>query len=149
MITKYKPGTFILVPSRYRLEQIDATSQSVYMWLCSHINQEGLCHPSINRLAKLCHVSRNTVKTRLRVLERTGLITKTVRKKENGTNYTNLYYVIADDYIPEGSRRARSGSPDDHSVGQGVATNDIQKELDKKNKGVLAGANTSSVVIKI
>ena len=109
----YKPDTFLLVPSKYRLMNVDAIAQSVFLWLCCHAdNATGKCFPSINTLAKLCKVSRNTVKNRVKKLEQAGLVKKTVRKTADGKNIANLYQIIADNWSPnlDGNGRATNAS---------------------------------------
>jgi DNA-binding MarR family transcriptional regulator len=100
--TKFVPGSFIVVPSKYLIMEVDAVSQSVFLWLCSYANYErdGYCYPSIKTLANLCHVSRNTVKNRIKKLEKAGLIAKVIRRREDGINLTNLYKILIDDRKP-------------------------------------------------
>jgi DNA replication protein DnaD len=109
--TKYKPDTFVVVPSKYRLMKVDAIAQSVFFWLCSYAdNTTGECFPSISTLAKLCKVSRTTIKNRIKKLEQAGLVKKTVRKIPDGKNITNLYQIIADNWSPNADSRGRSAN---------------------------------------
>lgn len=140
---RYKPGAFVQVPSKYRLQEVDAISQSVFLWLCDHMSREtGTCYPSIATLAKLCHVSRNTVKDRIRKLESAGLITKTERKNSDGKNKSNLYHIEIDDYVP--LRRGRSAdalsrSAIDRPMGERLAANQnhIQPKPNNQREGAL------------
>lgn len=137
---QYKPGTFILVPSKYLLKQVDAISQSIFLWLCDHIDREtNTCYPSIRRLAELSNVSKNTVKDRIKKLENIGLIEKTIRKKKDGTNRSNLYMILIDEKIPikkdDGSVSASYRSRNYNSTGQEMATNQNQlKQKPRKEK---------------
>lgn len=139
MKSKYRPGTYILVHSKYRLQEIDAIGQSVFMWLCDHADQKGRCFPSISRLAKLCRVSKNTVKDRVRKLEKLGLLMKTLRKRDNKENQSNLYQVIQDNWTPKdrgGSAHDQPGSPSDGAVDQQMAGNSNQYELNPQNQNI-------------
>lgn len=135
---RYKPATFVTVPSKYRLMEVDAIAQGVFLWLCDHMNRDtGLCFPSINKLAGLCQVSRNTVKDRIKKLEQAGLIKKTVRKTRDGKNSSNLYQILIDDRVPP--RRGRSNaapyrSTDDQGVDDRMATNQNHTEPKLKNQ---------------
>lgn len=121
---KFVPGSFVTVPSKYLVMRVDAVSQSVFLWLCSYANYErdGYCYPSIKTLADLCHVSRNTVKARIKKLEKAGLITKTVRRREGGTNLTNLYRILIDDREP---RRGRSKNASHRAMGEWIEGHEL------------------------
>lgn len=138
MKARYKPGTFITVPSKFRLAELDGLAQSVYMWLCDHADKNtGLCYPSIERLAKLIKKSKNTVRNRLGKLEVAGLIVRTRRKKENGMNMPNLYRVLEDNFVPKERRSsivALHGSGNEQGVGQELGTNHNQYKQKSDNK---------------
>ncbi|MFA6428205.1 MAG: helix-turn-helix domain-containing protein [Candidatus Buchananbacteria bacterium] len=139
MKTKYRPGTFITVPSKYRIKEIDAIGQSVYMWLSDHANSAGLCFPSINRLAKLCKVTKNTIKDRIRKLEKLGLVRKQLRKKNNKENQSNLYQVVEDNWMPTDKGRSahdQPGSPSDRGVDQQMAGNSNHSELNPQDQSI-------------
>ena len=128
---RYKPGTYILVHSKYKLQEIDAVGQSVFMWLCDHADQQGTCFPSISRLSKLSKKSKNTVKDRLKKLEKLGLIKKYIRKTDFGENKSNLYQIIENDWIPETKSRSKSDQPLStiiQPVSHSLATNQNKKE---------------------
>ena len=126
-----------MVHSKYRLMEIDAIGQSVFMWLCSHADETGLCWPSISTLAKLCRVCPNTVKDRIRKLEQIGLLQKTPRKKDNSKeNDTNLYQVIEDNWMPHATNKsiyALRESADNRPMDQQLASNSNQNELNPNN----------------
>jgi len=113
--SKYKKGTFITVPSKYRLMELSSYSQVVYMWLADHADKEGKCWPSVGRLAKLCHICKGRVRKSIYELEEMGLVSIKYRKKNDGTNKSNYYWVIEDDYIPREKRYRSSDEPDESS----------------------------------
>lgn len=82
------------MPNSEALKGIHATAQCLFMWLCHHANQDGKCFPSRRRLAELCGVSIDTVDKMIILLIEKSLITKTIRKKDEKVNNTNLYEVI-------------------------------------------------------
>jgi len=137
MKSKHRPGTFILVHSKYRLLEIDAIGQSVFMWLCNYADATGLCWPSISTLARICRVSKNTIKSRIKRLEQSGLLQKTQRKRpDSKENDTNLYQIIEDNWIPRSQNKstyALRESTDDWHVNQQLASNSNQKELNPNN----------------
>jgi len=140
---QHKPGTYILVHSKYKLQEIDAVGQSIFMWLCDHANQEGTCFPSISRLSKLCKKSKNTVKDRLKKLEKLGLIKKYIRKTDFGENKSNLYQIIENDWVPETKSRSKNDQPLSTTAGlvsHPWATNQNKKEQKPNNP-----THTSSV----
>lgn len=145
---KYKPCTFITVPSKYKLMEVDAIAQSIFLWLCDYMNRDtSTCFPNIATLAKHCKISRNTVKNRIARLEKVGLIKKTVRKRSDGRNMSNLYHIIVYSQIPN-TYRPRSGpslSSPDPWTSEDVATNSNHIELKPDNQR--EGTRTHSVLI--
>lgn len=67
---------------------------TVYMYLKSRANKEGICWPGIRAIAAELNLSRSTVQRALRELERTGWIAKEARWRENGSNSSNAYQVL-------------------------------------------------------
>jgi hypothetical protein len=69
------------------------TAQRVLCCLISHLGDKGwLVHPSYTRIAKLCGVSRSSIRPALGVLEEYGFI-KTVRIQEQQKKKVNRYYI--------------------------------------------------------
>jgi hypothetical protein len=111
---KYQKGSFITVPNSESLNGIHATAQCLFMWLCHHANQDGKCFPSRRRLAELCGASVDTIDKMTLLLIEKNLITKTIRKKDEKVNNTNLYEVIIGGVAAENGHLAAEN-------GQGVA----------------------------
>lgn len=111
---KYKKGSFITVPNSDELMGLHSAAQCLFMWLCFHANQEGVCFPSRKRLSVLCSISLDTVDKMLKLLEAKELIIKTKRKKNELQNQTNLYEVIIGGVAVENGHLAVEN-------GQGVA----------------------------
>lgn len=67
---------------------------TVYMYLKSRANADGICWPSVRTMAQDLSLSRATVQRALRDLERAGRIRKTSRYRENGGSSSNSYRVL-------------------------------------------------------
>ncbi|MEL6115132.1 helix-turn-helix domain-containing protein [Photobacterium sp. SP02] len=69
----------------------------IMLCLADYANDEGLCWPSIDSVARKCSLSRSTVKAQLKKLGEQGVLSAQRRKKttEEGTktNDTNLYQI--------------------------------------------------------
>jgi DNA-binding MarR family transcriptional regulator len=67
----------------------------VLYWLADHHNSEtGMCFPSLKTLADECEMDVATVKRHLVSLEDLGLIERTRRHRENGSQ-TSTQYIHA------------------------------------------------------
>lgn len=71
-------------------------SKLVMLCLADYANDEGLCWPSIGSIERKCSVSRSTVKAQLKKLENEGFLSIQRRRKEDGDNENNLYYINVD-----------------------------------------------------
>lgn len=66
----------------------------VLYWLADHHNGEtGLCCPSLSTLAKECEMSKATVVRHLDFLEKEGLIVRSERHRENGSQTSSHYHL--------------------------------------------------------
>jgi hypothetical protein len=67
----------------------------VLYWIANHHNGEtGLCFPSINRLAKVCRMSRRSVEKHIADLAGLGLIQVTQRFRAEGGKTSNSYQLF-------------------------------------------------------
>lgn len=126
---KYEKGTFITAPNKNYLRELDTCAQVIYFWLCSYIDDEGVCFPSLDTLAKDAGVSQRTVVNKLPILEKLGVI-KRVRRRKKGSkeNAVNRYQVMI---LPsrKGSERSAVGSERDSlgsERGAVEVVNDVQ-----------------------
>ena len=67
--------------------------RSVYIVLVDHADNNNLCYPSINLIAKEAMCTRKTVTTALHTLEEKGLISKENRVSDNGAYESNMYHI--------------------------------------------------------
>ena len=76
--------------SEYRLKPRD---HAVYCCLVKHSDKNGVCFPSRRLIAEECCIDKKTVDAALRSLEKAGLVKKQKRKRQDGSNTSNLYTV--------------------------------------------------------
>lgn len=76
--------------SEYRLKPRD---HAVYCCLVKHSDKNGVCFPSRRLIAEECCIDKKTVDAALRILEKAGLVKKQKRKRQDGSNTSNLYTV--------------------------------------------------------
>ena len=66
-------------------------SKLVLLMLANYADENGRCYPSQKHLAKICHVSRQSINKYIKDLEQSGLIT--ITKKSNGLLVHNEYVI--------------------------------------------------------
>ena len=76
--------------SDYRLKPRD---YAVYCCLVKHSDKNGICFPSRRLIAEECCIDKKTVDAAIKNLEKAGLVTKQKRKRQDGSNTSNLYKV--------------------------------------------------------
>lgn len=67
---------------------------TVYMYLKSRVNQNGVCWPGVRTIAAELNLSRTTVQRALRDLQIGGWIAVEPRYRENGSNSSNSYRIL-------------------------------------------------------
>jgi len=84
-----------LVPNINYLEGKSPFLQTLFMWICKHTDENGICYPSRERLARECGCEIRSVDRHMKVLEEDGVIVKTKRKKaKSKENASNVYQII-------------------------------------------------------
>ena len=68
-------------------------ARTVYLYLKSRANKEGVSWPSVRTISADLNLSRATVQRALQDLQRTGWISVESRWRENGGCSSNLYCV--------------------------------------------------------
>lgn len=91
---KYQKGTFVIVPNIQHLKGKPSEMQAIYIWLCHHADENGMCFPSRRILAQESGCGIKTVDKYLIALEVIGLIEKTVRFGDNGNQTSNEYNLL-------------------------------------------------------
>ena len=66
---------------------------TVYMYLSNRANKDGKCFPSVKTISGDLHISKATVFRALNDLEKSGLIVREERWRDNGGRSSTLYWV--------------------------------------------------------
>ena len=67
---------------------------TVYLYLKSRANAEGICWPSVRTIARDLHLSRATVQRAIRELQQSGWLAAEPRWRENGSCTSNIYRLL-------------------------------------------------------
>lgn len=109
---KYVKDSFVVVPNKESLRGKEPGLQAVFVWICVHANEEGLCFPSRSTLAECSGVSVRTIDKYLAQLEDVGLIAKTKRKSASkDLNLSNVYQVMITDSGANSAPRSANSAP--------------------------------------
>ena len=90
---RYKPHTFTSVPNRDFLKGKNPYIQVIFMWLCSHIDEEGICFPSRKTLSDETGLNIKTIDKYIEEMCNLGLIKKERRIDKDQSYTSNLYSV--------------------------------------------------------
>ena len=66
-------------------QKIEPTRKLILMALADHADDDGVCWPSMNKLADKCSVSRRTVLRNINALKEDGIISSSHRHREDGS----------------------------------------------------------------
>lgn len=106
------------------------TSNALRVWLILQKHRDydtGECWPGRRRLAEMAHLSVKTIDRALATLSGIGAITVTTRKKDDGSNHSNLYQVHWD-------RWGKSDAPLATETTLGGETETTQEQRPTMNK---------------
>ena len=78
----------------WSLDIKNPTRKLVLMALCDHVDEEGLCWPSVKLIAERSGCKRRTVQRHLRDLEQAGIIEAIPHYRDDGSQTSNRYRVI-------------------------------------------------------
>ncbi len=113
----------------------------VYNVLSRFSNQEGVCFPSLNTLAKKLGISKPSVIKALEALEAYGLLAKEHRYNEKGDHISNLYILLevkkepvlpagVVNVVDQGSKQHLPGGSKQRLPKQDITYNNTQQEQD-------------------
>lgn len=125
-MAKFQKGTFVMVPNKHVLKGLPSYVQSVFMWLNSFSDGDGLCFPSRTTLAESAGCSVRSVDNALETLTNLGLIEIRSRKNPQNPkqNLTSVYQIMTLEnggVVQEVHQGSASGAP-------GVVQ-EVQREL--------------------
>jgi hypothetical protein len=106
---KYIKGQFVVVPNLHIIKSQKPNLQSVYLWLCSHADENGQCFPSRQLLSDESCVYIKTLDTCLKELINLGILVKETRKKEDGSYTSSIYQIVLKDGGGRVEKGARGG----------------------------------------
>lgn len=86
--------SFPYLDSAWETKTPSHTCKLVLVALSDHANSDGICWPSVARLAHRCDISRRTVQRALRELEKAALITITKKVGTSSSYKLNLRIVV-------------------------------------------------------
>jgi hypothetical protein len=94
---------YVQLETAFREKQLaqlrGAGKLAVFLCLALHINEEGLCWPSIDLICRETGYGKDTVFAALKSLERMGFIARKRRRDEAGKKLsTNLYQIFPSAY---------------------------------------------------
>lgn len=101
----------IIMSECWPLQQLSVTQKAVLISLADQANDEGVCWPAINTIAKRCCMSARAVRSAMDHLELVGLLAR-----ERRFNSSNVYSVTPKNYnpaaaAPKGKRKAAKPAP--------------------------------------
>ena len=93
IVPQNKNGNFFMLSNSIFKQGLKPREFIVYCCLVKHSDKNGVCFPSRRLIAEECCIDKKTVDAALRSLEKAGLVTKQKRKRQDGSNTSNLYKV--------------------------------------------------------
>ena len=84
---------FSMIPNRISDYRLKPRDHAVYCCLVKHSDKNGICFPSRRLIAEECCIDKKTVDTAIQSLEKAGLVKKKKRRRQDGSNTSNLYKV--------------------------------------------------------
>jgi hypothetical protein len=103
-MSKFKKGTFAIVPNKEYLDELSTNAQCLWLWLCIYADENGECFPSRKLLARNTKRSVRAIDYALDELEEKKWVKRVVRyqKKDKMEQTTNLYQL----YLLDGKPKA-------------------------------------------
>jgi len=84
----------------WEIQSIKGTEKLVLLSLADNANDNGICWPSLNTIARKCGVTRRQAIRIINDLEKLGFIEKQSRRKTETLSDTNLYRVVTPVTLP-------------------------------------------------
>lgn len=98
--TRFNKGDYFIVPNKEAIRGLPAPTRSVYMAICDRADNDGVCWPSYNTIAKDAGVTEKTARTHVANLVELGFLGKEKRmKKGKKENDSNVYTVLLKEVI--------------------------------------------------
>lgn len=88
-----------------------SSKKAVLAYLANCADQEGYCFPSIGAIQRVTELSRNTVIAAISALEMGGLLVKTHRQRDNGSQRSNEYQLLLSVSAPKTAEKCAERAP--------------------------------------
>lgn len=93
IVPQNKNGNFFMLSNSIFKQGLKPREFIVYCCLVKHSDKNGVCFPSRRLIAEECCIDKKTVDAAILNLEKTGLVKKKKRRRQNGSNTSNAYTV--------------------------------------------------------
>lgn len=110
-MSERRTGTLYWLPVILDAADLDPTETLLLVALADHVNAEDECFVGISRLAARARVSYGTARRRLAALEERGVITRTIRRREDGGRSVYDYRLERDVLDPPAILRGGVRAP--------------------------------------
>ena len=92
--------------------EIGGVAKLVLVALADHADDKGICWPGARGLAAKCGVTERTIRANLKALAEQGLIEAEERRRDDGSQASNRYYLNMEIYSPQGVNASPQGEID-------------------------------------
>jgi len=93
IVPQNKNGNFFMLSNSIFKQGLKPREFIVYCCLVKHSDKNGVCFPSRRLIAKECCIDKKTLDSAIQSLEKTGLVKKKKRRRQDGSNTSNTYTV--------------------------------------------------------
>lgn len=93
IVPQNKNGNFFMLSNSIFKQGLKPREFIVYCCLVKHSDKNGVCFPSRRLIAEECCIDKKTVDAAILNLEKTGLVKKKKRRRQDGSNTSNAYTV--------------------------------------------------------
>lgn len=93
IVPQNKNGNFFMLSNSIFKQGLKPREFIVYCCLVKHSDKNGVCFPSRRLIAEECCIDKKTVDEAILNLEKTGLVEKKKRCRQDGSNTSNAYTV--------------------------------------------------------
>ena len=93
IVPQNKNGNYFMLSNSIFKQGLKPREFIVYCCLVKHSDKNGVCFPSRRLIAKECCIDKKTLDSAIQSLEKTGLVKKKKRLRQDGSKTSNAYTV--------------------------------------------------------
>lgn len=104
----YEKGTFCIVPNMGMIQHMSGYALKVYLALCKHADDNGICYPGRKRIQDTTGIkTKRTISKATQELCDLGVIEKYQRQREDGGYSSNTYQIkqVDTNFAPVGEQK--------------------------------------------